>query len=38
MNVLLKVHTGIQGGLHRGGMTPALAPRMPVVTEDVYVL
>ena len=24
----------IQGGLHHGGLTPALAPRMPVITED----
>ena len=25
----------IQGGLRRVGLTPALAPRMPVITEDV---
>ena len=25
----------VQGGLRRGGLTPALAPRMPVITEDV---
>ena len=24
----------LQGGFHRGGLTPALAPRMPVITED----
>ena len=29
----IKYH--IQGGLRRGGMTPALAPRMPTITEDV---
>ena len=28
-------YTHIQGGLLRGGMTPALAPRRPVITEDV---
>ena len=25
----------VQGGLRRGELTPALAPRMPVITEDV---
>ena len=25
----------LQGGLRRGGLTPALAPQMPVITEDV---
>ena len=25
----------LQGGLRRGGLTPALAPRMPVIAEDV---
>ena len=29
--------TYIQEGLHRGGMTPAMAPRVPVITEDVRV-
>ena len=27
----------LQGGLRRGGLTPAMAPRMPVLTEDVRV-
>ena len=26
---------GLQGGRRRRGMTPALAPRIPVMTEDV---
>ena len=25
----------VQGGLRRGGLTLPLAPRMPVITEDV---
>ena len=28
------VNIYIQGGLRRGGLTPALAPRMPAITED----
>ena len=27
----------LQGGFRRGGLTPALAPRMPTMTEDVRV-
>ena len=30
-----RIQIFIQGGLRRGGLTPALAPRMPVITEDV---
>ena len=26
---------GVQGGLRRGGLTPALAPGLRVITEDV---
>ena len=35
-NVYIRIYTGKQGGLCRGGLTPALAPRMPVVTQDVW--
>ena len=33
--LLIYVYNRIQGGIRRGGPTPALAPRMPAITEDV---
>ena len=33
--IYLVLRSIIQGGFRRGGLTPALAPRMPLITEDV---
>ena len=33
--IYLHIFICLQGGLCRGGLTPALAPRMPVITKDV---
>ena len=40
-DIMAQKTTTIQGGLRRGGLTPALAPRKLVITErmyDIYVL
>ena len=35
-NFSLKIYQ-VLGGVRRVGLTPALAPRMPVITEDVLI-